>query len=53
MGIGTLGGDDFFQVGLETPCIKKSEYESQAKKKMILIVISTIPHFWSPTLTNF
>ena len=37
---------------LKTPSIKNSKYESQAKKKkMILIVISTISHF--PTLTNF
>ena len=37
---------------LKTPCIKNSEYKSQAKKKMIPIVISTIFPFWSPTLTN-
>ena len=37
----------------KTPCIKNSEYKSQAnKKKMIPIVISTISHFCSPTLTN-
>ena len=51
MGIGTLGGGDFFQVGLEN----YSEYESSQanKKKKIPIVISRISHFWSPTLTNF
>ena len=52
MGIGTLDGGDFFRRELKTPCIKNSEYKSQAKKKVILIVNSTISHFWSPTLTN-
>ena len=42
----------FFRWDLKTPCIKNSECESQAKK-MILIVISTISHFWSPKLRNF
>ena len=37
---------------MKTPCIKNSEYESQTKK-MIPIVISTISHFLSPTLTTF
>ena len=31
MGIGTLGGGDFFQVGLENFLYKNSEYESQQK----------------------
>ena len=58
LGIGTLGGVDFFRWELKTPCTKNSEYKSQAKrktnkqKKKILIVNSTISHFWSPTLTN-
>ena len=52
MGIGTLGGDDvFFKWDLKTPCVKNSEYKSQAKET-IPIVISTISHFWFPTLTN-
>ena len=43
----------FFRWDLKTPCIKNSEYKSHAKKKKkIPIVISTISHFWSPTLTN-
>ena len=45
----------FFQVRLENSIyIKNSEYESQKKKKekKILIEISTIFHFWSPTLTS-
>ena len=34
MGFGTLGGGEFFQVGLENSLYKKnSEYESQAKKE--------------------
>ena len=32
MGIGTLGRGDFFRWDLKTPCIKNSEYKSQAKK---------------------
>ena len=36
---------------LKTLGIKNSEYESQANK-MVPIVIFTISHFWSPTLTN-
>ena len=52
MGIGALGGGDFFRWDLKTPSIKNNEYKFQAKKKMILIVISTISHFWSPTLLN-
>ena len=36
MRIGTLGGGDFFQVGLENSMYKNSEYKSQTKK-MILI----------------
>ena len=43
----------FFRWDLETPCIKNSEYESQKKKKKISIVISTVFHFWSPTLTTY
>ena len=42
----------FFRWDLKTLCVKNSEYESQAKK-MILIVLSTISHFWSPTFTYF
>ena len=38
----------FFRWDLKFPCIKNSKYKSQAKK-IILIVISTISHFW---LTN-
>ena len=41
----------FFRWDLKTPYIN-SEYESYAKR-MILIVISKISHFSSPTLTNF
>ena len=60
VGIGTLGGGNVFQVGLENSqykkqyknSIKNSEYNSQAKKKKILIAISTISHFWSPTIKN-
>ena len=32
LGIGTLGGGDFFQVGLENSLDKNNEYKSQAKK---------------------
>ena len=52
MGIGTLGGGDSFEVGLQNSVYKNSEYESQTKK-MIQIVISTISHVWFPTLTTF
>ena len=52
MGIGTVGGGDFFRWDLKTPCIRSSEYETQIKK-LILTVISTIFHFWPPTLTTF
>ena len=38
MGIGTLGGGDSFEVRLENSLYKNSEYESQTKK-MIQIVI--------------
>ena len=41
----------FFRWDLKTGWIKNSEYESQTKK-VILIVIYTISHFWSPTLTT-
>ena len=51
MGIGILGGGDFFQVRLENSVYKKSEYKFQAQQ-IIQIVISIISHFWSPTLTN-
>ena len=37
----------FFRWDLKTPCIKNREYKSQAKK-VVLILISTISHFWSP-----
>ena len=33
VGIGCLGGGDFFWWDLKIPCIKYSEYKSQAKKK--------------------
>ena len=36
MGIGTLGGGDFFQVGLEN----SSEYESQTNKKNFFVSCS-------------
>ena len=50
MGIGTLGGGDLFRWDLKTPCIKNSEYKSQAKKKKNdSDCISTISHFSSPT----
>ena len=49
---GTLGGGIFFRRDVKTLCIKNSEYKSETKK-MIPIVISTISHFWSPTLTTF
>ena len=32
VGIGTLGGGDFFQVGLENSLYKNGEEESQTKK---------------------
>ena len=52
-GNGTLSVGDFFQVGLENSLYiyKTSEYETQTKK-IIFIVISTISHFWFPTLTT-
>ena len=31
MGIGTLGGGEFFQVDMKTPCIKNSEYKSHSE----------------------
>ena len=52
VGIGTLGGGDYFRWDLKTPSIKNSDYKSQAKK-MVPIVISTIPNFWSAALTSF
>ena len=52
MGIGTLGGGNVFRWDMKTPCIKNSEYKSQAQKRMVSIVVSTISRFWSPTLTN-
>ena len=42
----------FFRWDQKTPCVKNSEYESQTSK-MILTLISTIPHFWSPALTTY
>ena len=37
----------FFRWDFKTPCIKHSEYKSQAKKKMIWIVILfTLTNFW-------
>ena len=49
MGIGTLGGDDFFQVGLENSLYKKivntNLQEKKKKNKMIPIVIFTISNF--------
>ena len=50
MEIGAWGGGNFFEVGLETPYIKCSEYESQAKQKESNFTIS---HFLSPRLTSF
>ena len=41
----------YFRWDLKTPCMKDNEYKSEAKK-IILMVISTISQFWSPTLTN-
>ena len=41
----------FFKLELKISFTKNSECKSQAKQ-MILIVISTISDFWSPTLTN-
>ena len=41
----------FFRWDLKTPCIKKKN--TNLKQKMTLIVISTIYHFWSSTLTTF
>ena len=53
MGIGFFGGGGFFfKWDMETPFIENSEYECRTKK-MILIVISAISLFWSPTLTTF
>ena len=37
----------FFRWDQETPCIKTTDYKSQAKI-MFLVVISTMPYFWSP-----
>ena len=48
-----LVGVIFLRWDLKTSCIKNSEYKPQAKTKMIPIVISTISHFWSPTLTIY
>ena len=48
-----LGSKSFFRWDLKTLCIKNSENESQAKKKMILILIAIISHFWSPCPTHF
>ena len=42
----------FSRWDLKAPCIKNSEYEFQTNKQKIPIVISTISHFWSPTLTT-
>ena len=47
----TLGGGDFFQMGLENSLYKKKN--TNLKQKMTLIVISAIYHFWSSTLTTF
>ena len=54
MGIGTLGGGDFFQAGLENSLYKKivNTNFKQKKKKMIPIIISIISHFWSPKLKH-
>ena len=54
MRIGFLDEGGFFQVGLENSIhIQKIEKMNlKQKKKMIPIVISTISHFWSPTLTT-
>ena len=41
MGIGTLGGGDFFQVGLEN----SSEYESQTKKIFSCLVATGLENF--------
>ena len=41
----------FFRWDQKTSCVKNSEYKSQTSK-MILSLISTISHFWSPTLTT-
>ena len=41
MGIGTLGGGDFFQVGLEN----SSEYESQTKKFFSCLVARGLENF--------
>ena len=56
MGIGTLDGGEFFQVGLENSLYKKivnANLKRKKKKKKIPIVISTISHFWSPTQKTF
>ena len=55
--IAILGGNctlgvGWAQEGIFFTYIKNSEYESQTKK-IIQIVISTISHFWSPNLTTF
>ena len=43
-----------FRWDLNTPCIKLvNRHLKQKRKKKILIVVSTIFHFWSPTLRNF
>ena len=52
VGISTLGEGWFLWTGVQNSLYKNSEYESQ-DKKMILIIIFTMCHFWSPTLTNF
>ena len=49
--LGLQVGVIFFSWDLKTPCVKNSEYKSQARK-IIPIVISSISHFWSPIITN-
>ena len=45
-------GVTFFRGDLKTPCIKSSEYKSQARK-MFLVVISTMSNFLSTQPNNF
>ena len=46
MGIGTLGGADFFEVGLENSMFKNSEYKSQTKKMILIPTIFFVVAKW-------
>ena len=46
MRIGTLGGGDFLQVGLENSVYKNSEFKSQAKKMILIVNIFFVGAKW-------